>query len=431
MRSESEIRDLLESMLEWTEADEAQVEYRFSRDLSTRFGENAITQNTAGEQEEVSVEVAFGSRHGRSTDNTLDGSDLLQLIGRAERMAGSSPEDPEYVPPPDPVDYCDTPPRFYPETAELGPGEVADAVEEVLNPVSEKDYRASGLFSRGVAVRAVANTEGLFAFERSTSLDYSTTVHGPTGSGSAARFSESTENVSAANLGTEALDTALAAQNPRFIEPGDYTVIFEPRATLDLLNFMLYEMDARDADEGTSAFAGLRGDKLFDDRITITTEVEDPELPAPPFGEEGLPVRPRTWVKDGVLERLRHSRYWAQKKAEEPDPYAAPWTMHGEDRDLADLIAGCERGLLVKRLWYIRFVDQRELLLTGMTRDGLFLVEDGEVTGPVGNLRFNESPIKFLERAVALSRPRRVGPGAKMPGVMSEDFTFSSTTESV
>jgi predicted Zn-dependent protease len=431
MRSEREIRDLLESVLERTDADEAQAEYRFSRELSTRFGENAITQNSAGEEESVSLELACGNRHGRSTDNALDDSHLRKLVERAERIAGASPEDPEYVPPLNPVDYCDTPPRYYESTARLGPAEVAEDVESVLEPVSEAGYRASGLFARGVGARAVANTRGLFAYERSTGLDCSTTVHGPAGSGSAIGFSETAGRISAEEVGTEALETAIAAQKPRPIEPGNYAVIFEPRATFDLLTFMLAEMDARDADEGTSAFAGRRGEKLFSDRITITTEVDDPALPAPRFGEDGLPVRPRTWVADGTLERLRYSRYWARVKGEEPDPYDSPLTMHGEDRDVSDLIAACGRGLLVKRLWYIRFVDRRELLLTGMTRDGLFLVKDGKVAGPVQNLRFNESPINFLQRAVTLSRSHRIGPRAMMPGVLSEGFTFSSTTESV
>ena len=431
MRDRADIERLLEPLARRSPAPDCQAEYYAQGELSTRFAENAITQNAASEQEGVSLSVAFGTRHGGSSTNGLDKRSLGRLVETAERVARASPEDPEYVPPLDPHSYCEDPVRFRSEVLDLGPAAVADAVREAIEPALSRDYKASGLFAVGWGVNAIANSRGLFAFDRYTYVDYSLTVHGPQGSGHAETYGESLDGISPHEIGLSAFETAAAAQNPREIEPGEYTVIFEPRATLDIMEFMVGNLTARDADEGVSAFSGKLGQRLFSDLVTITTETDAPGLPAPPFGENGLPLRRTVWVQDGVLQRLRHTRYWAKRKGVEPDAALFPVVMQGSDRSVQDLVADCRRGLLVKRLWYIRYVDRKELLLTGMTRDGLFLIENGRVVCPVRNLRFNESPLVFLQNTVGLSRAQRVGPWAEVPGAMSEGFTFSSKTESL
>jgi predicted Zn-dependent protease len=192
-------------------------------------------------------------------------------------------------------------------------------------------------------------------------------------------------------------------------------------------------MNARDADEGTSAFADTVGTKLMDDKVTIRLRTDDEVLPAQSFGDSGLAVEPVTWVERGVVKRLYHSRYWASVSDTSPDASRWPMFIDGDDLDVDDLVAQCDRGLLVKNMWYIRFVDRRSLILTGMTRDGVFLVEDGRVVRPVKNLRWNESPITFLQNVKALSRAERVGGWGytKLPGILSTDFTFTSTTDSI
>ena len=207
--------------------------------------------------------------------------------------------------------------------------------------------------------------------------------------------------------------------------------MFEPQAVNDLLGFLAYNLSARDAHEGTTVFAGKVGEKIASDIVTLKTRIDDPGLPSPLYGEDGLAARETVWIENGSLRRLRHNRYWAAQKQTPPDPTLMPMFLEGENRSLADLVSMCQKGLLVKRLWYIRYVDRRQLLLTGMTRDGLFLIENGKISGPVANLRFNESPVVFLENAVAASTPERVGAWSRLPGILSENFTFSSSTESV
>jgi len=431
MRDKNDIKALLDSVLSKVTAPHAQAEYYHNYSLATRFGENAITQNMGGEEENIRLVVAFGNKHGSSITNKMDEESIAKLVERAEDIANNSPDDPEFMPPIEPQEYPVLPPSFFEDVAELTPSDIAVEIHKVVSMAKAAGYKASGLFEASYNTQALANSEKLFAFHKSSNLDYSSTIHGPNGSGHASANGESVAQVNVESMAQRALETAIAAQNPRDIEPGDYTVIFEPQAVFDLLEYFAWDMNARDAEEGSTVFAGKEGQKFLSDKLTITTEIDDPDLPASPFGEDGLPARRTVWFKDGTVNRLIHNRYWASKKGTEPDPLIYPVFMAGEDNSLEDLIADCKHGLLVKRLWYIRHVDRRQMFLTGMTRDGFFLIDNGKIAAPVKNLRFNESLVVFLQNIIAMSRPERVGSWIKVPAIMSENFTFSSKTESL
>ncbi len=431
MKTRDEVQALLQQLLSEVTAPRAQVGYSYQNSLATRFGQNAITQNMGGEEEWMWVTAAYGNKHGSSVTNRPEPDSIGKVVERAQEIAKASPEDPEYVPPPGPQTYPPVPRRYYGDVAEAGPDKLAGEIWRVVEIARGSDYMASGLFATDCGVTGVASTEGLFGFDMVSNVDCSVTMNGPYGSGFSSGNSESFSRVDSEALARQALETAEATQNPRDIEPGDYTVIFEPQAVFDFLSFLLFDLEARDADEGTTVFAGKTGVRLFGDRVNISTRIDDPQLPAPPFGQYGLASRNTFWVKDGVVERLYHDRYWAGRKGTQPDPLIFPIFMEGEEQEVSDLVARCREGLLVKRLWYIRHVDRKELLLTGITRDGLFLVKDGRVAAPVRNLRFNESPVVFLKNVSAMSRPQRIGNMAKVPGILSEGFTFSSVTESI
>jgi predicted Zn-dependent protease len=431
VKTAEEARRLLSGVLERTSADDATASYGWGSGHATRFGENAITQNMGREGDRLSLEVAFGTRHGSSSTTLVSEEGVADLVRRAEANAKASARDPEYVPPAEPQEYPEVPQRFYEEAARLSPNDLAGDVAGAIGMVKEDGLTTGGLFSYGHGCWAMANSRGLFAYDRHSGLECSLTVHGDKGSGAASANGEAPGQVDAGEVARRALETARAAQDPEGVEPGDYTVVFEPQAVADLLEFFLWNLDARGADEGRTALAGKVGERIAAGNVTISTAIDSPVLPAAPFGEDGLASKPVTWIRDGVLERLRHSRYWAAEKDTNPDPILYPVFMEGEGRSVEELVAQCESGLLVKRLWYIRYVDMKEMLLTGMTRDGLFRIEKGKVAGPVKNLRFNESPLVFLANAAAMSAPERVGDGLVVPGVMSEGFTFSSKTESV
>jgi predicted Zn-dependent protease len=433
MRTADEIFDALGVALRDATADELEVRYGFERRLATRFGENAITQNSDGAEETVTITACFGRREGSFSTNSLDASALRLAVEQAETIARAAPENEEHVALPPPQTYPSVPPSAFEATAHASPRRLAEGVRAVTGAADSIGYKASGLMQAVHEVTALANSNGLLAHHERTQAMFSSTVHGPTGSAKEARSHPNIDALNAEAMASRVLDRAAQAQGPRPIEPGDYTVVFEPMATGALLAFLVFTMSARDAAEGTTPFAGQVGRQIAAELVTLRLPIDDHDVPAPPFGSAGLASRPVTWIDRGVLARLHHDRYWATRTSRQPDPLRVPLVMDGEDRTVDDLVRQCERGLLVRNLWYIRFVDRRSLLLTGMTRDGLFRIADGRVVEPVTNLRWNESPLAFLSRAVALGRPEIVGDHGwmKLPGVLSDAFTFTSTTDSI
>ena len=428
-----DVRGLLEGLIARAAGYEAQASYGGKRGLATRFAENAITQNMGGEEELLRLTLARDGKKGSASTNRLDDEALASLVDRAKAISAAAAPDPEYLPPPPAQDYPAVPAADFADTAALGPADLAERIAPICSGAAAIGYRASGLIEAERTRQAIANSAGLFADEWRTQLRFGATVHGPRGSGRSEAIGESAGRVDTRAAGERALANAARAQDPRRIEPGRYDVIFEPGAVWDFLSYLLLNLDAREAAEGVSALSGSVGTQLFDERVDLSLETNDPDAPAPAYGNAGLPLRRTQWVRGGVLRRLSHGRYWARKQGTEPDAGLFPFCMAGEDRGVDDLVAGCERGLLVKRLWYIRYVDRRELLLTGMTRDGLFLVENGRISHPVMNLRFNDSPLRFLREIVAMGRPERVAGwgAAKLPPIASRGFTFSSVSESL
>ena len=300
MKSKEDIEALLNSILSMVKAPHASAEYSYRHHLATRFGENAVTQNMGGAEEVVRLVVAWGNKHGSTITNKLDTASVARLVKRAEEIAKNSPNDPEYMPPVTPQPYPATPCRYDGSVAQLSPEAVAGNISVAVEMAKAADYKASGLFEASWGAKAIANSRNLFAFDCFSNINYSTTMHGSLGSGSSAQNAESVLEVDASDLARRALETAQNAQKPKPIEPGDYTVIFEPQAVADLLSFLAGNMSAREADEGTTVFTGKMGKRFFSEMVSIETRIDDPKLPAPPFGQDGLPARRTVWIENRV-----------------------------------------------------------------------------------------------------------------------------------
>jgi predicted Zn-dependent protease len=245
-------------------------------------------------------------------------------------------------------------------------------------------------------------------------------------------------------VGARAIQKAEASRNPRAVEPGEWTVILEPTAVANLVGLLAFAMNARQADEGRSFFSkqgggNKIGEKFLDERISITSDPADPRVPFAPFDGEGLPAKRSTWVENGVLRDLFYDRFWAQKSNRAPNSFPGSFAVTGGNSSIEEMIRSTDRGLLVTRLWYIRPVDPRTILFTGLTRDGTFLIENGRITSAVKNLRWNESPVFLLNNIEAMSPPVRVsgddggedGGGVLVPAIKARDFTFSSLSDAV
>ena len=447
-----EMRELTRRALAMSTADEARVTVRSGTGGNTRFAGGEITTSGTSTNTTVTVTSAFGRKVASASTNILDNEGLRRAVELSERLARLSPEDPEALPELGPQEYT-TVSAYVPATAELTPEARAVAVERAIAAARSEAGGATGitpdsLFVAGFldanvgSAQAVATSNGLFAYHASTDADLSVTARTPdgTGSGWATGGSRDWRDVDPAALGARAGRKAIASRNPQAIEPGQYTVVLEPAAVASLVPLLAGALDARAADEGRSPFsaAGGRnkvGERIVDERVTLLSDPDDPDLLAPPFDASGQPLRRTVWIENGVLKNLEYSRFWAQRTGMRPTPSVGggggSLKMEGGTKSLEELIAGTERGVLITRLWYIRSLDRRTVLNTGLTRDGTFLIENGRVVRSLKNFRWNESPLFMLNKLDELGRAERVAAGRVMPSMRVNDFTFTSLSDAV
>ncbi|MBC6949211.1 TldD/PmbA family protein, partial [candidate division KSB1 bacterium] len=285
--------------------------------------------------------------------------------------------------------------------------------------------------------QSMMNTKGLFAYHTQTGVNFSVTVRTEDGTGSG-YVTRDYNDVSKLNTGAAsqvAIDKAIKSQQPKAIEPGKYTVILEPAASIDLLQNMIFNMDARQADEGRSFLAkaggGTKlGEKIVDERVTIYSDPTHPDIATATWGQDGRPQEKTYWIEKGVVKNLFYSRFWAQQKGVKAVPAPANGVMEGGTATIDEMIKSTAKGILVTRTWYIRTVDPQTLLYTGLTRDGLYYIENGQIKFPIKNFRFNESPVIMLNNIEALGKPERIN-GNLIPPMKLRDFTFTSLSDAV
>lgn len=443
--SREEARAIAERILGFSTADDTRVNITSGMEGNTRFAVNQVS--TAGDVTNAAVAVtsAFGRRVASATTNRFDDESLRQVVQTSERLARLVPEDPEYLGELTQQQYVETP-GFFESTASLDPATRAEAVRRVTEPAARQNLLSTGFLSYLVGSTAVANKRGLFAYHAATRSNFTTTVRTPdgTGSGWAGVGHHDWNQVNTAELGERAIRKAELSRNPRAVEPGRWTVILEPTAVANMVSLMMFSMSARQADEGRSFFSrpggGTRiGERFVDERVTIHSDPADSHLLNTPFSGEGLPNQRMSWIENGALRNLVYDRFWAQKHNRAPTGFPSGYYMQGGNSSVDEMVASTERGLLVTRLWYIRSVDPRTILFTGLTRDGTFLVENGRITTAVKNLRWNESPIFVLNNIEAMGRPTRVsasesgevGNPVVVPAIKARDFTFTSLSDAV
>ena len=311
----------------------------------------------------------------------------------------------------------------------------------MIEKAKKNNVTAAGFFETGSYASGSLNSNGLYYFLTASRAYYSNTIRSEGGSGWASADDENVEKVSTEGLSDRALRKALDSRKAGPLAPGKYTVILEPAAAADMVWFLLYNFSAREADEGRTFLSlgegkNRLGESLVSPKITIFSDPAFPEIPAFPIGEDGLPQSKTAWIEKGVVKNLSYTRFWAQKMNKEPVGFPPNIIMEGEDHTLEELIKSTKRGVLVSRFWYIRDLNPMILLLTGLTRDGTFLIENGKVSHPVNNFRFNESPVNMLKNVEMMSRPVRVvggevGQSAYVPALKVRDFNFSSVSDAV
>jgi predicted Zn-dependent protease len=417
---------------------------------NTRFAASEITTAGGVTDTTVTITSTIGRRRASASTNVLDDASLKRTVGLSERLAKLAPEDPELMPELGAQQYASVS-AFVGRTAELSPEARAHAAQIVIDGEQARANRlaVAGFIEANAGATAVATNAGLFAYHSSTDVSMSTTARTPdgTGSGYAVAGSRDWADVDAAALGRRAAGKALASRNPQSIEPGMYTVVLEPQAVADVLPLLAGSFNARATDEGRTAFAkagGTKlGEKIADERVTIYSDPTDTDLLMQPFDAEGLPLRRLTWIDKGVLKNLAYSRFWADKKGVQPTGgggggfggfgggLPGGLKMVGGTKSVDELVAGTQRGILVTRFWYIRFLDQRTVMVTGLTRDGTFLLENGKITRPLKNFRWNESPLFMLNKIDEIGRAERTEAGRVVPSLRVRDWNFTSLSDAV
>jgi len=310
---------------------------------------------------------------------------------------------------------------------------------------------AAGFIQRSANTVGVGNKAGLFGYHVYTDSSLSHTMRNAEGtsSGWASQSSVSVKDLDGEQQARVSIEKCLRGINRKKLDPGKYTVVLEPAAVADLVGWLGAAFDARDAEQGQSflskpspeagqgkgAGPTLLGEKLFPEIITLRSDPFHPKLASTPWGQSLLPSEKISWIERGVVRNLYYDRFWAEKAGKKPTPDTANLVLDGQDNSLSDLIASVERGLLVTRFWYIRVVQPKTWQLTGLTRDGVFMIENGKVTDPITNFRWNESPAEVLQRTTKLTQPIRVntvdsGPDVA-PALITTDFNFTSISDAV
>jgi predicted Zn-dependent protease len=438
-----EAQAIVEKAVKLSKADAVDVQVNTYVQGNIRFADNQVSTAGRTTDAQLGIQSAFGPKHAVVTTNDLSDAAIERAVRESERLARLAPDDPEAMSQLGAQQYSPVN-AFFESTANLSADDRARAALTALEIARKSgDLKAAGYLVTTAGALAIGNSTGMFAYHRSTNANYSLTVRTTdgTGSGWAAADHADWAQLDARGVAERASEKARLSRNPVAIEPGRYTVILEPQAVGDLVQLISNYADARSADEGRSPFVkqgggNKVGEKIVDERVTLFSDPADPQLLGRPWDFEGMPLGRQVWVDGGKLSQLIYSRFWAKKQGKTPTGGPSTFKMAGGTQSIDELVAGTTRGILVTRLWYLREVDPRTILYTGLTRDGTFLVENGKVTKALRNFRFNESPLFVLNNIEALGRAERLagteqGGDVVMPAIRARDFNFTSLSEAV
>ena len=443
--TEKESKAICQKLLGHTKADDVEVSVS-SEDFShLRFAANGLTTSGRRENATVTVTVWIDKKRGSAAANDLDDTPLKMAVEQAEQLARISPVDREYLPTLGRQSY--RPAGGYAEaTVNISLSARARAIDEIIRACEKNDVIGAGFHHAHGTASGFATKNGNFHYQRSSLVSLSVTARTPDG-GSSGYFLRNHFDVAkldTARIGREAIRKALDSKNPRTLEPGVYPVILEAQAADDLIRF---NFDARSADEGRSPYSApggktRLGEKIFDERLSVYSDPWHPELPGSASAGDGLPAQQIYFVRKGVLENLQYSRYWANEKGKEPTPGPVNTIVESSAPAVSveEMIKGTDRGLLVSRFWYIRSVDPRTALFTGLTRDGVWYIEHGRIHYPVRNFRFNQSIVQMLApgNIDMIGASERVGGSedqgsnpSLFPALKLRAFNFTSQSEAV
>lgn len=421
---------------------DVEVTLRAHSTALTRFANNAIHQNVAESSASLEIRPVIGRRTARAGANRLDPASIPPLVEEAVALARAVEPD-SGLPPLVEALPVQTVNRYFKRTAQCSPADRAARVAEAVSVAREAGHTAAGICSTGEFVEALLNSSGAFAYHMQTLGAFSITAMGADSSGWAKGDSPNLDSIDAAALARRAAAKASTSAHPREVPPGRYVVILEPAAVLDLVGGMFADFSATSLEDSRSFLTGRMGTKLFGDNITIRDDAYHPLQDGVPFDGEGVPRSPLVLVDRGTPKEIAVSRRAAARAGVPPTGHGFPLpnetgeaplniVIEGGAASVDDMIASTPRGILVTRVWYIREVDPYEKIMTGMTRDGAFLVENGEIVCGVKNFRFNQGLVHLLRNVESMSPYVRASGEESfdmvVPAMKVHDFHFTEVT---
>jgi len=447
MLGQKRIKEIANSILSRSTADQTEVVILAGDSYLTRFANSTIHQNVAEADNEVRIRVVMGTQIGVATTNDLDDAALAAALENALAIARLQPENPDFksLPGPSPIPEANA---FSQATADCPPEQRARGAGAVCLLARQAGMNASGALTTAELEIGVANSLGVFAYLPSTYADINTVVMSDTSAGYASAMALDVNDLDFEAIGKEAVDKCQRSQNPRSLEPGDYTVILEPYAVQDFVQMMTFTgFGAVALQEGRSFMSGKLGQQIVDPRISIWDDGTSPAGLPMPFDFEGVPKQRVDLIKEGVANAVVYDSYRAGKEEGQastghalPAPNTwGPLPLNAffapGDATLDEMIASTERGLYVTRFHYTRPAEPSQVVITGMTRDGTFLIENGEIAYPVKNLRFTQSYLEALNHVDMIGRQPRLLMGLgniahdSVPALKLNKFTFTGATE--
>jgi len=446
--TEKETKEFTEKILSLVKADDASAGVGSDKLSHLRFAGNNILTSGNRVSRNANVTVWINGRRGSASTNDLDHASLTDMVERAQKIAATAPVDREYMPTLGKQDY--KPVHGYIEsTANLSLADRARAIGSIISECEKRGVIGAGFHATRVQAGGSSTKNGNFEYERSTNVSLSTTARTSDGtsSGYFLRSHFDTTRLDTKRIAGEAIRKALEGKGARMIDPGVYTVILEPQGVADLMGNFGFAFNARNAEEGRSVFSAPGGktrvgEKMFDEKVTIYSDPWHPELPGSQSAQGGIPAQRISMVKDGVLENLTYNRFWAKQKGKEPTPGPVNtiFQTSGPTHSIEEMIKSTERGILVGRFWYIRSTDVRTASSTGLTRDGVWMIENGKIVYPLSNFRFNQSVTQMLGpgNVLMVGKSERVGGSegggsnaSLLPALKLKAFNFTSQSEAV
>ena len=457
MLDQAQAQSIFNRIRKFSSGGELEVIFSSVDHALTRFANNTIHQNVAELNEVASVRVALESKTARATTNRFDDQSLKRAVQAAESMTRVQEPDPDRLPmaPAQMASRNGAPSRWSDETAAITPPDRADVVRKIVATAKKNRLVTAGIYSSSSSAEVVVNSNGLAAYHRQTAAEVSITMLADDSSGWQKANAPEAASFDPVALAEIAAQKARDSHSPRELAPGKYTVILEPAAVLDLVGFMFWDFGGQAILDQRSFLNNRIGTKLFGENISIVDDVYHPLQSNAPFDGEGVHRQRASLVEKGVIKNLVYARSTAEKMRKSeyagkvgsitetghgfplPNeigeaPVNVVFLTPGNEQRVEQMIAGTERGILITRLWYIREVDPYEKILTGMTRDGTFLVENGKVSGGIRNFRFNQSLIEMLSNVEAMSSAVRASGEESfdmvVPAMKVRDFNFTEVT---